>query len=136
MMEKPMPASLDVDANSRHFYDPAEKIQMWFGGRAWFAEMGNTKVHRCGLLSGIGWEFDGHIAKTNPIEATGVRIQARKRQHDGAQFYDMLFVQRRIDYDEAGFMEGQAERIVFHVPGLAGEELKAEYAKVLGEYAV
>jgi hypothetical protein len=94
-------------------------------------------MHRIGLMAGLGWEFDSHIAKTNPLEATGVRVKARKRHFmTGVQFYDMEFVQRRIDYDDGGFIEGNAERIVHYVPGLAGEELKAAYAKVLGDYAI
>ncbi len=136
MMEKPLPESLNVTSNDRHFYDPPEVIQQWFGGRSWFLEMGNTKVHRVGLFRGIGWELDSHIASQDERGITGVRITARNAVTGKPKLYDMEFMARRIDYDEAGFQEGLEARIVHSVPGLAGEELVASYAAVLGEHAV
>lgn len=138
MMERPQSESLNTDVNARFFYDPPELIQIAFGGRAWFFRMGNSRAHRIGVFKGLGWELDPFIAKADERGITGVRITARPHHAASGkqQLYDMEFVGRRIDYDEAGFQDGFEQRTIDHRPGLEAGQLKAAYADVLGEHAV
>lgn len=136
MMAKGRPEGLNSDANHRLFFDPPEMIQMAFGGRQWFFAMGNIRVHRVGLFKGLGWEFDPNFLDGRGI--TGVRITARPyfAVHNKPLLCDMEFMERRIDYDEAGYQSGYRERVIDHRPGLELHQLKPAYAEVLGNHAV
>ncbi len=136
MMEKPLPGSLNVRANDRHFFDPPEMIQIAFGGRPWFFAVGATRVHRVGLFKGLGWELDPNFLDGRGI--TGVRITSRPyfAAHGKPMLCDMDFMERRIDYDDAGFQIGCYEKVLDYRAGLQLHELKPAYAEVLGEHAV
>jgi len=126
MMERPLSPSLDVDANSRHFYDPPELIQLAFGGWPWFQENSCRAIHRVGLFRGLGWEFDPADQLNNKLNATGVRITLGIKER-----CTLLFLQREIIRDDGGFIVGQIERILASKTGLLLSELKPTYEGVL-----
>lgn len=127
MMERAAPDSCNSDPAHRFFDDPPEQIQIAFGGRPWFFEAGNTRVHRIGLFRGLGWEFDREVSLKHPRRATGVEITKRSTGKD--RKFDMVFVQRVLAEDH---MEGGGKSIVSSHPGLTLDQLKPAYLAELG----
>lgn len=139
MMEKPLPETLAATANDRHFYDPPELIQIAFGGRPWFFETGCNRIHRVGLFKGLGWSLDPTIKRQDERGVTDVRVTARQTIRGKAQLFDMEFLHRDLEHEDAyetSHMVGFSTKVVHHVPGLQAHQLKAAYAEFLGEHAI
>lgn len=134
MMSKPIPEGMTADPEYRIFYDPPELIQMAFGGRPWFFETGCVRVHRVGVFKGLGWELDPMLQAQCELEATGVRIIARRLRPGQAQLFDMEFVHRQLDEEDR--MAPVPIRIVASRMGLTADQLKPAYGEVLGEHVL
>lgn len=132
MAAKPLPDSLNSDPAHRIFHDPPEMIQMAFGGRPWFLETGCTAVHRVGLFKGLGWAVSPLVTAQDELGITHVRVTARTGPGNAGK-YDIEFIQCVIPDDHMDKLQG---RIVAVRMGLILDELKPQYAAVLGEHAV
>lgn len=142
MMDKGVSEGLNTDVNHRIFYDPPELIQIAFGGRGWFIERGNTRVHRIGIFGGLSWQLDPVVAsecaknrsKYELINA--VRITARKLRSGSPQLYDMEFLRRNTIYDDDGTFLGVDSHVVTHRTGLEAAQLPVIYGQIIGEQAL
>lgn len=138
LMQRGMPESLNSDPDARIFYDPPEMIQIAFGGRQWFHEVGNHAIHRVGLFHGLGWALAPLVSTQDERGINRVRVTARpKRPSHKEQLYDMEFLHQ----PEPGERDNPSDplpqaRIVTHRPGIVASNLKTVYADVLGEHAV
>lgn len=137
MMEKPKPASLTSDPAARIFYDPPEIIQMAFGGRPWFHSTDCRAVHRIGLFLGLGWRLGEYVRKQLDGKHADIdTVQIKARAHNISRetpLYDMYFMQVVLPED---VLDPLQPRVIDHRAGLALDQLKPQYAEVLGEHAI
>lgn len=138
MMDKPKCESLNSDPSYRIFYDPPELIQMAFGGREWFQDVGNYAVSRVGLFKGLTWYLSALIVRQEERGINRVRITARpKRPGQEEQLYDMEFLCQPEPGEGADASDPLPQsRVITHRPGIVAANLKAVYAEVLGEHAI